>query len=118
MEMKEIQTKYGVIYGRDALVLSGTELKLYPFNFIINTSLSLSACKPEILNAPDVKVKFIFSDIERLSIYKLDEYPNEKHSKSSFDYVDETHEDENKHIILSTYDHVFDIIGKYEVEYN
>lgn len=37
METKEIQTKYGVIYGRDALVLSGTELKLYPFGFIINT---------------------------------------------------------------------------------
>ncbi|WP_241640799.1 hypothetical protein [Rosenbergiella epipactidis] len=118
METKEIQTKYGVIYGRDALVLSGTELKLYPFGFSINTSLSLSACKPEILNVPDVKVKFIFSDIEMLSIYKIDEYPYEKFSKSSFDYVDEAHEGGKQHIILSTYDHVFDIIGRYEVEYN
>lgn len=117
MERKEIQTKYGVIYGRDALVLSGTELKIYPFNFIINTLLSLSACKPEVLNVPDVKVKFIFSDIERLSIYKLDEYPYEKYSKSSFDCVDEINEGGRKHIVLSTYDHVFDIVVEYEVEY-
>ncbi|MCG8711065.1 hypothetical protein JHU04_004421 [Brenneria sp. 4F2] len=117
MNMKEIQTKYGVIYGRDALILSGTELKFYPFNFIVNASLALSACKPEVLNVPDVKITFIFSDIKKLSIYKVDEYPYEKYSKSSFDYVDGNHEDGKQHIILSTYDHVFDIIGKYEIEY-
>lgn len=53
-----------------------------------------------------------------LSIYKIDEYPYEKLSKSSFDYVDEAHEGGKQHIILSTYDHVFDIIGRYGVEYN
>lgn len=45
MIVKALETKYGKIYGRDAMILTGTELNLYPFNFTIKVSLSLSACK-------------------------------------------------------------------------
>lgn len=117
MNVKAIETKYGQIYGRDALVLSGTKLNFYPFTFIIKASLSLSACKPIITGVQDVNIEVLFSNIERLSIYKVDDYPFEKYIQSSFDLVVDTQRDEIQHIILSTYDHVFDIIGKYEISY-
>lgn len=117
MNTKEIQTKYGIIYTRNALILSDVKLECVPFTLTICTFLSLSGCIPEVLNCPDVKVTFIFSDIDSLFIYKIDEYPNEKYSKSSFDLVDEVHSNGKKRVILSTYDHIFDVIGRYEVKY-
>lgn len=45
MNVKALETKYGMIYGRDALIISGTELKLYPFNFLVKASLSLPAIR-------------------------------------------------------------------------
>ena len=118
MKVKAIETKYGLIYGRDALILSGTELGLYPFNFVIKASLSLSSCKPGVADVPEVNVEFLFSDVERLTIYKVDDYPYEKHSLSSFDLIESDGGDKHQHIVLSTYDHVFDIIGKYEIKYS
>jgi len=52
-----------------------------------------------------------------MTIYKVDEFPNEKHSISSFDLVGEECEKKYQNVILSTYDHLFDILGKYEVKY-
>ncbi|EEH2569842.1 hypothetical protein GYD59_004703 [Salmonella enterica] len=118
MNVKAIETKYGLIYGRNALILSGTELRLYPFNFVVKASLSLSACKPIIANAQDVNIEISFSNIEQLSIYKVDNYPFEKYTQSSFDLVEDIKKDGVQHIILSTYDHVFDIIGRYEISYH
>lgn len=118
MNVKAIETKYGLIYGRDALVLSGTELILYPFKFVIKASLSLRSCKPMITDAPDVNVEFLFSDIKSMSVYKADDYPYEKHSLSSFDLIDGIDGDGLQHIVLSTYDHVFDVIGKYDIKWS
>ncbi|MFJ2974296.1 hypothetical protein ACIPDS_06430 [Kluyvera sp. NPDC087067] len=118
MNVTAIETKYGLIYGRDALILSGTELILYPFNFLIKASLSLSSCKPIITDAPDVNIGFLFSNIKKMSIYKADDSPYEKYSLSSFDLIENTDEDELQHIVLSTYDHVFDIVGKCEIKYS
>ncbi|GMB64629.1 hypothetical protein [Pectobacterium parmentieri] len=118
MNMREIETKYGVIYGRNALILSNTALNLHPFEFIVTSSLSLMACKPSIKNKKDVLIKFSFTDIENLSIYKTDDYPYEKYTASSFDEVEGEYKRDNKRIVLSTYDHVFDIIGKCEVIYS
>ena len=71
MIVKALETKYCQIYGRDALILTGTELNLYPFNFTIKASLSLSACKPAIKDAYDVSLEVFISKIEKLSIYKV-----------------------------------------------
>lgn len=117
MNTKEIQTKYGIIYARSALILSDVKLECIPFTLIVDTSLSLGGCIPEVLDVSDVKVTFIFNDIDSLFIYKTDEYPYEKYSKSSFDLVDEVHKKGKQRIILSTYDHVFDVIGRYEIKY-
>lgn len=68
MIVKALETKYGKIYGRDAMILTGTELNLYPFNFTIKVSLSLSACKPAIKDACDVTLVFFISNIEN-SLY-------------------------------------------------
>ncbi|WP_260602304.1 hypothetical protein [Cronobacter sakazakii] len=117
MKLKAIETKYGVIYSRDALILNGTELSFYPFKFVVKTSLSLATCNPDLYGETDDNVEFIFSNIQRMTIYKADEFPNEKYSVSSFDLVGEESEKEYHNVILSTYDHVFDILGKYEVKY-
>ena len=118
MNVKPIETKYGLIIGRDALIISETELSLYPLNFVIKTSLSLSCCEPSLIGAFDVNVNFLFSNIKKLTIYSFDDYPYEKKSKSCFDLIDDTKEDKIQHIILSTYDHIFDIIGNYEIKYS
>ncbi len=117
MNIKAIETKYGLIYGRDALIVSSTELKLYPFNFLVKASLSLSSCKPSIKDAPDVRIEFSFSNIEMMSVYKIDDYPYDGNLQSSFDLIETEREDDLQRLVLSTYDHVFDIIGKCEVNY-
>ena len=116
MIVKALETKYGKIYGRDAMILTGTELNLYPFNFTIKVSLSLSACKPAIKDACDVTLVFFISNIDKLSIYKLDDYPFEKYTKSSFDLVEDIQRDGAHHIIISTYDHAFNIIGNTKLD--
>lgn len=118
MNVKPIETKYGLIIGRDALIISETELSLYPLNFVIRTSLSLSCCEPALIGVLDVNVDFLFSNIKKLTIYSLEDYPYEKNSKSCFDLIKDTNEDEVQHIILSTYDHIFDIVGNYEIKYS
>ncbi|TKY81115.1 hypothetical protein R0L47_19125 [Pectobacterium polonicum] len=117
MNMKEIETKYGIIYGRNALILLSTELKFHPFELIVKSSLSLAACKPVISNEKDVPIIFLFSNIESLSIYKVDDYLYEKYTSSSFDEVDGEYKNGNRRFVLSTYDHVFDVIGKCEIIY-
>lgn len=118
MNVKPIETKYGLIIGRDALIISETELSLYPLNFVIKTSLSLSCCEPALIDTSDVNVDFLFSNIKKLTIYNLDDYPYENNSKSCFDLIENTNEGEPLHIILSTYDHIFDIIGNFEIKYS
>lgn len=117
MNIKAIETKYGLIYSRDALIVSSTELKLYPFNFLVKASLSLSSCKPNIKDTPDVRIEFSFSNIEMMSVYKIDDYPYGGNLQSSFDLIETEREDDLQRLVLSTYDHVFDIIGKCEVNY-
>lgn len=117
MKMKAIETKYGIIHGRNALILSGSELNFKPLKLTINASLSLSACRPEVLNKPDIGITFKFNDIENLSIYRVDDYPNEKYTESSFDEVFGTYKKNRKRIILSTYDYIFDVTGHYEIVY-
>lgn len=117
MKMNEIQTKYGILFGRNALILSDANFNFYPFELTVTTSLSLAACKPAIKDKENVIVKFLFKDIENICIYKVDDYPYEKYTSSSFDEVEGDYKKNNKRVVLSTYDHVFDIVGKCEVVY-
>lgn len=115
MKMKPVETKYGIIHGRDSLILSSTELKFYPFKFIVKASLSPTSCKAKATDIQDIEIEFLFTAIEKLSIYKLDESPFEKHSQSSFDSIEGVYKDGVEHVVLSTYDHVFEVIGKYHI---
>lgn len=65
---------------------------------------ALSAYKPSIPDISDVEVEFLFSNIERMSIYEVDDYPYEKYSQSSFDLVEDVQKEGIHHIVLSTYD--------------
>lgn len=69
------------------------------------------------MNVSDVNIQFLFDEIESLSIYKFDDYPYEKYMESSFDEVEGVYKNGRKRIVLSTYDHVFDVLGKCEVIY-
>ncbi|HED2349119.1 TPA: hypothetical protein R4Y01_004310 [Serratia marcescens] len=116
MMVQPIKTKYGIILGRDALIISEHEMSFSPFTFKVKALLSLSACEPEILNEADVKIEFFFSEIERMSIYKVDDYPYERYSESSFDLLEE-YSSGKKRVALSTYDHVFDVTGNFKILY-
>ena len=109
MNTAPVDTPHGVIYGRNALLLRSQHIAFSPFIATITCSLSLAGCIPEIVNKPDVQVAFSFTDIKRLSIYRIDDYPYEQHSSSSFDKVEDDNAGER--YVLSTYDYVFDIFG-------
>lgn len=117
MKMKEIETRHGVIFGRSSLVLSSADFDFYPLKLTVKALLSLSACKPVVMGVPDVNIQFSFSDIESLSVCKVEDYPYEKYTESSFDEVDGVYKNDRKRIVLSTYDHIFDVVGKCEVIY-
>jgi hypothetical protein len=110
MNTVPVDTPHGVIYGRNALLLKSQDIDFSPLAAKITCSLSRAGCIPEILNKPDVDVTFSFTDIKRFSIYKLDDYPHEQYSSSSFDRVQD--EKVGARYVLSTYDYVFDIVGK------
>lgn len=114
--VQPIKTKYGIILGRDALIISEHEMIFSPFTFKVKALLSLSACEPEVLNEADVKIELFFSEIERMSIYKVDDYPYERYSESSFDLLEE-YSSGKKRVALSTYDHVFDVTGNFKILY-
>lgn len=110
MNTVPVDTPYGVIYGRNALLLISQHIAFSPFVATLTCLLSLAGCIPEITNRPDVQIAFSFTDIERLSIYIIEDYPYEQHSSSSFDKVE--NENGGARYILSTYDYVFDIVGR------
>jgi hypothetical protein len=117
MKMKAVETRHGVIYGRNALIVTATDLTVHPMTLTVKASLSLSNCMPEILDAPDVNVTFVFTDIEHLSVCGVEAYPNEEYTDSSFDLVEGTYGNDRKRIVLSSYDHVFDVVGQCDVIY-
>lgn len=112
MNTTPVNTPYGIIYGRNALIMRSYEIVLSPFSIRIRCSLSLAACKPEILDLQSIEITLAFTELKNLCIYKIDEYPEEKYTSSSFDKV--TNNKTNDRYILSTYDHVFDLTGKLE----
>ena len=113
--LREVETKYGVIYSRDAMILNDFSLSLTPMKFDIAVSLALSGCRPSIDDDSEVNLLFRFSKVRTLGIYMLDDYQEEKYLHSGFDeYVDESGQSINRYV-LSTYDHVFDVCGEYEL---
>jgi hypothetical protein len=52
-----------------------------------------------------------------MSVYKIDDYPYDGNLQSSFDLIETEREDDLQRVVLCTCDHVFDIIGKCEVNY-
>lgn len=115
LTMKEIITPYGVIFSRNALIVRSHTLQLAPLTLEVRASLSLRGCRPPVADQPEVDVVFTFRNIESLSIYPLDDYPYEHYTASSFDEVEGTYEKGRQRTVLSTYDHVFDVIGTCEM---
>ncbi|WP_145956669.1 hypothetical protein [Xenorhabdus budapestensis] len=115
MKTRAIETIYGIIYSRNALILTDVELNMAPFSAKVNASLSLSGCRPQLKDKQPIDISFKFYDIEFIKIYMINNYPYEKYSSSSFDEIEEGHRLGNKRYVLSTYDHVFDVVGKCEI---
>lgn len=108
---RPIETKYGEIYGRDALMVKEVTLDMYPMEIEVITSLDLLFCRPRRARREIVLISFKFTNIESLSITMIDESDYQLVKKSCFD------KEKDEHYILSTYDHVFDIVGQCEVNY-
>ncbi|HEK2689536.1 TPA: hypothetical protein SMT54_002157 [Proteus mirabilis] len=115
MKTQAIKTVYGIIYSRNALITTDVALNMTPLSIKVSASLLLSGCRPQIKDKDPINICINFYHIESIKIYMLDDYPYEKYSSSSFDEVEEEHRSGNKRYILSTYDHVFDIVGQYEI---
>ena len=112
--MRAVDTRHGVIYARNALIIEKRDLLLAPMTLTLSTRLSLAGCRPARKNKPDVRLIFTFTNIRRLTIHPVDDYPGEAFSKSSFDeYLDEAGAPLGR-FVLSTYDHVFDVSGRCE----
>lgn len=110
-----IETIYGEIHGRDALILKNVILDMYPMEIEVITSLDLSFCQPSKDLSEEALVCFKFKNIKSLTITMIDESKYQLAKKSCFDKVLDKEKDD--HYILSTYDHVFDVIGQCEVSY-
>ena len=110
-----IETIYGEIYGRDALILKDVILDMFPLELKIITSLGLSHCQPNKGLEGEALICFQFKNIKSLNITMIDETTYQPMMISCFDRVFDTEKDE--HYILSTYDHVFDVIGQCELCY-
>lgn len=117
MKTKAINTRYGVIFSRNALIIRKQELSINPLQLDISVALSLKGCRPPLDDEREIEAHFCFYDISSLSVYRLDDYPYEKFSCSSFDEVEDTSCKPRQRIILSTYDYVFDIVGQYQIDY-
>ena len=112
MNIQAVSTKLGVIFTRDALVLKSFDMSCYPFEAVLTASLNTLGCRPITKEKKEYEVEFYFYEISCISIYKFDDYPCEKYTKSSFDEIVDTDKKEQKRFVVSTYDHVFDITGK------
>lgn len=108
-----IETLYGEIHGRDALILKNVILDMYPMEIEVITSLDLSFYQPSRELNEEALICFKFKNIKSLTIMMIDESNYQLVKKSCFDKIFDKEKDE--HYILSTYDHVFDIIGQCEV---
>ncbi|KAF0866036.1 hypothetical protein Q7O56_30050 [Pseudomonas protegens] len=117
LKTEAIKTIYGIIYSRDALIITDIVMSPTPLEITIKTSLSLSCCIPRIAERTDIRAEFKFYEITSISIYRIDDYPYEKYSSSSFDEVSDECASGVKTYILSTYDHVFYVIGKCNVTF-
>ncbi|MDE9457603.1 hypothetical protein [Xenorhabdus bovienii] len=115
MKTRAIETKYGIIYSRDALIINDVELNMVPLNIKVSVSLFLSGCRPQLKDKQPINITFKFYDIEFIKIYMIDDYPYEGFSSSSFDEVEDEHGLGKKRYVLSTYDHIFDVVGKFEI---
>jgi hypothetical protein len=127
-----IETIYGEIYGRDALILKDVILDMFPLELEILASLDLSFCQPSRGLEGEALICFKFKNIKSLTITMIDDskyqlvkkscfdkvFDNEKdahHVLSTYDHIFDKGQDE--HYVLSTYDHIFDVIGQCEVSY-
>jgi hypothetical protein len=110
-----IETIYGEIYGREALILKDVILNMFPLELKVIASLELSLCQPSKGLEGEALIYFKFENIKSLNITMIDESSYQPMMISCFDKIFDKEKDE--HYILSTYDHVFDVIGQCEVSY-
>ena len=119
MKTTAIQTKYGVIYGREALQINDIKLGVYPMSLEVYTRLQLSFCRPKPEgDEPEVDLIFRFTSIQALEIYVYEEFAYEKDIKAAFSKTRVSDSNEFEKYVLCTYDHVFVVTGDYEIIYH
>ena len=121
MKIEPINTKVGVIKGRDGIYLhkmeyNGSEIIFY--GELVENLFNNFGGK-------DLKYKLTFRNIVFYKCYELDIYPMENLLQSSFDLIKDSEllkklksrdsqnkiQDNHKHYIFGTYDDIFEIIA-------
>ena len=120
MKITAIQTKYGVIYGREALQIQDLKLSVYPMTLEVSTKLSSSFCRPKIVTKgeDEIDLLFRFTSIQALEVYLYEEFSYEKDIQSAFSKTRVSDSNEFEKYVLCTYDHVFVVTGNYEIIYH
>lgn len=125
---KPIETKAGIISGRDAIFLDEIRVSLYPNTIELSGELNSTLCSKLKDENAFIKYQLIFEGVLAFSKIELDF--KEREGASSFDEVENSEwlnsmrendhsrkvQPDHKHYHLRTYDDVFDIVcGAFEM---
>lgn len=119
METKKIKTEIGIIDGRDSIEINELNTSLKPINLFLKININTSLCSENRYEKGFINGTITFSDVKKYEIFSLDFYPLEKYLSSSFDEVMNSPYllkynliGSHKHLILSAYDHILEVICK------
>lgn len=126
IETKPIKTELGIINFRNAFILTDLKAQLYPISLSLVLDLDPTmASEYNSANKHLTKTAISFIDVAMYAVFTLDMSPFENKKKSSFDMVLDSKylaeydsKKEYSHLILSTYDHVIEVVCKeYKIEF-
>lgn len=122
---KPIETKLGIISGRDAIYLDEQKMIEEPYGMIFTGEINGNLCSNNTSNMEWLSYRLSFDCPIYFSCHELDLY-DESALNSSFDIlvksdllasiINKDHrgkfKDDFKHFVLATYDYVYEIIAR------
>ena len=107
----KIKTKLGYINARDAIHLDVVKYYIETLELVFEGEINSSSCSIKQIEKW-IKYKFSFESVNSYKCIPVDDF-NENLTESSFDIIlNENEKSESNKYILSTYDHIFEILAK------
>lgn len=118
MKTKTIKTKIGIINARDAMVVKELSVCVYPNSIRVLLDVSTKYGSENMYKEKFVDATVIFNGVISHSLVSLDYYPYDNYLESCFcEVIDSKYLSKNKlaekgykHLILSCYDHVLEVV--------